>query len=131
MNISKLTSFYDGRHSRNINFYLLFLFNKFLLSMKFFIYSFSFLVCFIGCRAVERNYVHDVAPDFYRKCPCLTPMPGTNPLRKNRTATVGECWGLCFFDDNCFSFSFSVKTVIFFTSTQMGKNAFLGKVPQD
>ena len=57
--------------------------------------------------------MHDIAPDFYKECPCLTPMPGTSPLRETRTAAVGECWGLCFLDDSCFSFSFSVKIDFF------------------
>ena len=59
----------------------------------------------------EKNYIEDIAPDFYEECPCLQPMPGVNSLGDYKTGTLAECWGTCFKNSHCRSFSYSVRIV--------------------
>ena len=59
----------------------------------------------------EKNYIEDIAPDFYEECPCLQPMPGGNSLGDYKTGTLAECWGACFNNSHCRSFSYSVRIV--------------------
>ena len=59
--------------------------------------------------AVEINYIQDIAPDFYHACPCVEPGPTATPLSEQKAGTLADCWGACFLDDACFSFSYLVS----------------------